>query len=280
MPARRKDEEDLDEREEVEEEEVPRSKKKARPRDEDEDEDERPTKKTGKKGGSNEDMVSELPEDEAEEVLSQVKGKERLLWVGKPSVKLMVMRSLPIALGSIVFLIAAVIIFFSMKDDPNAGAIKILVPALLVSLGGGLTTAPIWAKKRAGRSFYALTNKRALVWKGGLLWGHSFEEFTAMQLGNMKRQNSWVVSGAGDLVFKEETKITQTHYAGGYRGGYRSRGRVHGRTYVPGHTETSVQIIQHGFMALEDVAAVEKIIKREIIEKINRALEAQEEDDE
>ena len=242
---------------EEDEDEKPRPKAKKPTRDEEEP----------KKKASPDDVLGELSDDEQEMVRSEVKDRERIIWAGKPSVKLMVMRSLPVTIFGGIFLIASVIIFFSMRSGPAAGhdmgAMGILIPAIFAVFSLGMLTAPFWAKARAGRTFYALTSRRALVWKGGIFFGASFEEFSAMQMGNMKRQNSWMVGGAGDLVFKEEVHITTTHHSGGYRGGRR----------YGGGTSQSVRIVQHGFLAVPDVNEVERLIKRNIIDKLNRALD-------
>jgi hypothetical protein len=83
----------------------------------------------------------------------------------------------------------------------------------------------------------------------------------------MKRENAWLVGGAGDLVFETETKITTTHHSGG---GYGPRGHRHGGG---GYTSQSVQIIKHGFMAIADVHEVDRLIRREIIDKVMKALD-------
>lgn len=241
--------------------------------DEREDDEDEPPRKPAKKSsagktdrsGDNEGMVSELPENLAELVLDQLQGKERLLWAGQPDPKLMMIRAIPFTIiGSIVLIVGVVVPFFMKQPGGGMDAMGILIGLGVGALGLMVCTAPIWAKKRATKSAYALTNRRALIWKAGIFFGHDFEEYSAAEMTRMKRQNSWFVKGAGDLVFKEEVHITTTTTGGGHsrHGGYR-----------PGHTTTSKQIIQHGFMAIPDVASVEGLIKREIIEKVMRALD-------
>jgi hypothetical protein len=122
-------------------------------------------------------------------------------------------------IGGIVVLIVGIIVPFFMKQ-PGGGmdAMGILIGIGVGVMGVLVCTAPIWAKKRALKTAYALTNKRALIWKAGILWGHDFEEYGPAHLTGMKRQNSWFVTGAGDLVFKEEKKITTTTTGGHYTG--------------------------------------------------------------
>lgn len=251
-------------------------KKRVEDEDEDEreeDEDEQPRKAsrssssgTGDRSADNEAKLSELPENLAEQVKEQLQGKERLLWVGQPHPKLMMIRAIPVVIVGVIMLIVGVIVPFLMKSPGGAGmdGMSILIGLGVGGVGIIVLTAPIWAKKKALKTVYALTNRRALIWKAGFLWGYDFEEYSAAEMTGMKRQNSWFVKGAGDLVFKEEKHITTTTTGAG-----RTR---HGG-YNPGHTTTSVQIIQHGFMALKDVAEVDKLIRREIIEKVMRALD-------
>jgi hypothetical protein len=268
-PRSRKASFDEDEDEDENEEERPKSrlKKKAPPPDDDEDddvvdaeeaeeEDEPRTKKKKKKSQAGGGLYDELSADEEAEVRDMLRGKERVVWAGKPSTKLMVLRSIPVMIGGCFFFVISIIVFAAFSKGPKTGggAIEVVIPIIFIVVGVILCTAPIWAKFRAARTFYALTNRRALIWKGGYLWGTSYEEYSAMQIVNYKRQNSWFVNGAGDLVFREEVHITRHH---------NSRGGSH----------TTVRIIQHGFIAIPDVREVEYLIQRKIVDKFNRILD-------
>jgi hypothetical protein len=255
-----------EDQDEEEEEEEPRAKvkKKAPPpedeEDENEDEEDEPrSKKKKKKSKGGGGLFDELSEEEEAEVRDSLRGKERLLWAGKPSARLMMLRSIPVMFGGCFFFIISIIVFFSFGGGPKTGgggdAMFVLIPIIFIVVGLVLCTSPLWAKARAGRTFYALTSRRALIWRGGYLWGTTYEEYSALQILNYKRQNSWFVEGAGDLVFREEIHITHHHNS---------------RT---GGSHTSVRIVQHGFIAIPDVHAVERLITRKISDKFNKILD-------
>jgi hypothetical protein len=243
--------------------------KKSKEEDFDWGEDEAPSKKSGNQkkgkgggggGGGGDDMLAELPEEQAEAIRNQLESKERILWAGKPVPKIFVWRAAPFGCGTLVCWGAAIATFVTLSGQRDVpGVMKYLMPIGIFLLGFVFLLAPLFASKRAARTFYALTNKRALVWEGGWLFGNSFEEYGPARLSGMKKQTSWIMKGAGDLVFKEEIHVTTTTNRD-------SRGRYAG-------TSTSVRVVQHGFLGIADVNEIEKLIRREIIDKMMRALE-------
>jgi hypothetical protein len=227
-------------------------------RDDDAEAEVRPAKndKGAAASGSNEDMVKELPGEQAQEVLDELRPGERILWAGKPVATIFVVRSLPICLISVGIFVMALIFYGESKK--GSGGFPVIVPILMAVLGSVFLAAPLFAFKRARRTFYALTNRRALVWEGGYLWGATRTSYDGPKLANMKKRKSWLVGGAGDLVFREEVHVrtTTTRDSRGFSG-----------------TSQSVNIVRHGFLAIAAVNEIEKIIKRDIIAKMMRALD-------
>ena len=110
------------------------------------------------------------------------------------------------------------------------------------------------------------TSDEPIATDGGWLFGNSFEEYGPARLSGMKKQTSWIVKGAGDLVFRTLTKITTTHYYKQGRGGG-------GRNYVGSRSQ--VQTFYWGFLAIADVAHVEGLINEHLVEPyLNRIHQA------
>ena len=83
----------------------------------------------------------------------------------------------------------------------------------------GMVLAPKMKQSMARRTWYVITNRRALVGQPTLFGESAVDSYTPMQLQSMNRRDSWFIRGAGDLVFRTERRlvVTTTHYAG--RGG-------------------------------------------------------------
>lgn len=190
---------------------------------------------------------SDLPEHLRQRIEEELGKGEKLYWVGMPSRRIVLIRSLfyPI-LGTIVFLVVmAVFIVPSLVQPqrPGQGFANVLVVGFfgLIFLAGGIAT-PLMALWRAGRTCYALTNRRAIVWQAGLFGGVEMENYNAARLANMHRRDMWIFgNGGGDLVFRSRTIVTVTT----------SRHS----------TNVSESTTYYGFLALEEVRKVERLVR-------------------
>ena len=120
---------------------------------------------------NNEDIANDLPSDYADEVLRELRRKERLMWVGQPLPKLLALRSLSVAIFGVVFFVVGIVFTAVMASGMGGAGALCLIFSLV---GVGMMFAPLFAYKRGQRTFYALTNRRALVWQGGYFAGLPF----------------------------------------------------------------------------------------------------------
>jgi hypothetical protein len=187
-----------------------------------------------------ESPVSERLKDRA---VNRLDDDEVVLWVGQPLQKLILLRSLMPAIFTLA--IAVVLAVVAVKQQAWMGWLA----------GGALVVAavalPIVKRLRARGTLYVLTQRRATVWEPNLIGRLTVCDYTVEILAKMRRRNAIFVKGAGDLVFRTLTKITTTHYRG--RGGRAG-------------SESHVQTIYWGFLAIADVARVEALINENIVE--------------
>jgi hypothetical protein len=111
------------------------------------------------------------------------------------------------------------------------------IPFLLVGLS--MLLSPLGYRKKAARTAYAVTDRRAIVINGKLLAGREVRSYSPVQLGAISRTER--ANGCGDLVFQEE--IARVHWRGG-----------RGPSTVP-----------IGFLGIAEVRAVEKILKETLL---------------
>jgi hypothetical protein len=112
-----------------------------------------------------------------------------------------------------------------------------------VFVGLGMLTAPYWLARKARRTCYALTNRRAIVfdvsWRGAV----TVYSYGPDQLAKQYRREN--ADGGGDLVFEEITTVNRS-----------SDG--------PSTTTT-----KRGFLAIDDVRAVEALLRKSLSPKTN-----------
>jgi hypothetical protein len=104
------------------------------------------------------------------------------------------------------------------------------VPFILIGLG--MLTSPYWARRRATRVAYVVTDRRAIILQGGWRGSMSIRSFEPAALTDLNRTQH--ADGSGDLVFTHD-----------FRRGSK------GRTYT-----TDV-----GFIGVRDVRSVEEHVR-------------------
>lgn len=103
------------------------------------------------------------------------------------------------------------------------------------------------------RTWYVVTNRRALVGRPTVFGESAVESYTPLQLQKMNRRESWFAAGAGDLIFHTERRLEVTTHSDG-RGNSSSSVRERG--------------IRYGFLGVEDVAAVEKLVRQNLVDPL------------
>jgi hypothetical protein len=134
---------------------------------------------------------------------AQLEPGERLLWHGKPDPRRGLLAMIPIVLfaipwtGFAVFWTAAAsgLLF----EDSRPGWISLFalfgVPFILVGLG--MLTSPYWSYKKAQRTVYALTSRRAMIITGRST--KKVESYTGNDIGIVARTER--PNGTGDVLF-------------------------------------------------------------------------------
>lgn len=270
-PKRRDDDED----------ERPARKK---PRAEDEEDDERPVKKKARahdedKGGG--DFTTDgkaaaaldlNPGFKNKELMKQVAEElsrgEVLHFACRPCLKIAKMQGVVGAVFGAVFALIGLIVLIVFVSGAMKGipVFAYLVPVLFILVGLGIAVfAPIAKIRQAKKGWYAVTDRRAIVFHIGL-WGSSghAEDYPPAAVRKMWIKKSFWVKGAGDLVFRTEV----THHT-------RTERDSHGRTRTTHSTST-----QHfGFLGVEDVKDIETLL-HEILLAGGRSRDDDDDDDE
>jgi len=169
-------------------------------------------------------------------ILSQLDPGEGLLWSGAPSPSRLALSALPATVfgipftGFAAFWIYTAFTATSKSSQPGAWSLFPLfgIPFLLIGLG--MLTAPLWAFLAAGRTLYAVTNRRALIISR--LVSTTVKSFTHSEIHELQRVEH--AGGSGDLYFGSREFVTR-------RGGTR-RQRI-------------------GFLGIPDVRTVEQLIR-------------------
>ena len=162
---------------------------------------------------------------------------EKIVWLGRPDPTAAGRGYLPLQLFAIPW--TAFSIFWigmasgwkvpDFKQGPDFFPLFGL-PFLLI--GVGMLTAPLWGKRLARKSVYALTNRRAIIFKKEFS-GMSIRSFKPDQLRSLERKQH--ADGSGDLVFTQE---------------------------VTGNSEGGPHIGKVGFLAVANVKQVEDLVEQ------------------
>jgi hypothetical protein len=152
---------------------------------------------------------SPLTEKEREKVQDELDSGERVLWAGKPDLKIAFMRGWIPASGFLFFgLILMIFLIMSFVTTMNLGALitVLLVLALLIVVGLGVAT-PYYKKWLAEKMFYTVSNKRATIWGctrfGALLPPSHFEP--AELHGFFFHASPYWGEDVGDIIFGSKT---------------------------------------------------------------------------
>lgn len=143
-------------------------------------------------------------------VQSELDSGEQLIWTARPNPQRVAMRQLPLFLFGIPFFAFAVTwmggAFFMTRlvsgAAPGLGPTSFFplfgVPFVLVGLY--LLTSPAVAYWKAGKTIYAVTNRRAILIEGGT--SRSVQTFERGEIGHIERREH--SNGTGDVIFARE----------------------------------------------------------------------------
>jgi hypothetical protein len=213
-----------------------------------------------------------VPADLKAKALAGLDGNERPAWVGQPVSKLLLLRSAGYFAVSGAGILLALLWLVVTLAPPKAPAPRLqrgkqvaaapakqeagnsLLPVGLFFLSACVSAVPLLRWRTARRTCYALTNRRALVYKEGL-FGPTRESYSTLEVSAMRRSDSWLAAGSGDLIF-QTVQVVST-----------SRTR--------GVSSTSVKTTHYGFLAVAQIGEVEKLVRETLIDrfvdKLNQA---------
>lgn len=182
---------------------------------------------------------------------SELERGEELLWTGQPRAGRMMLGTIPIVLFAIpwtafsVFWIGMALSFAvhfgegAKEPEPFRWFSLVFplfgLPFLLIGLG--MLSAPWWVWRKAKRTCYAVTDRRAIIRDPGLSRGVTVRSFRPDQLRRIVRTER--ADGSGDLIFEGPPQ----HY-GQHR---RSFGRP-------------------GFFGISNVREVEQLIQQRLLD--------------
>ena len=163
-----------------------------------------------------------LPPDVHRRVQDELQPGERLVWAEQPNPRAYARGAWAISVFGVVFTgfavlwisVAGGMLWFGHRSPLDEGGFMSLLACLplwgvpFLVIGLGMICAPIWMRRAAGRTVYALTDRRAIVWRAKALRGEiEVRSFQPAELGELTRVER--TDGTGDLVFRE---IVSTGY--------------------------------------------------------------------
>jgi hypothetical protein len=213
---------------------------------------------------------ADVPEELRERVREELTKGERIVWLGRPDPKLVLLKNL--ALSSIAVLVLLVMTGSGVRRmaagprDRNGGAAL----AGIGLLGCAVAVAvPFFQRWKATKSCYALTSRRAIVLDRNAIGIPQMTNYNPADLAGMRRREWWFFQEAGDVIFRTKVTITVTdHYARGGRGrGFGGPG---------GYMGSSVRksVTHYGFLAVRRPRQVEALIRETLVDPILDKLNA------
>jgi hypothetical protein len=173
-----------------------------------------------------------LPRELRTQVELELQSGERIVWMDQPIPGRMARGSMGLVIFGIpwtAFAIFWVTMAAQGISKSNAGPMGWLFPLFgvpFILIGIGMLSSPYWARRRAERMAYVITDRRAIIFQGV----RSFEP-SALK-GELQRKQH--ADGSGDLIFAQE-----------FRRGSK------GRTYTH----------NIGFLAVRDVKGIEEMVR-------------------
>lgn len=199
-----------------------------------------------------------IPPALKEKVCAALGTGERLIWHGRPATSLVFMRQFVYMVVSVIVTLAAVGFLFLYVADRQAKGKPLMdqpmmwgFAALIAFFAVLMIVTPFYKVWQATKTCYALTNRRALILKQGLL-GAVLDPYNAPQLTGMKCRTSWLGGGRGDLIFLTVHEVSRKRTTDGQ--GFSS-------------TSESVKTIYHGFLGIRNVKEVERLIHEKLVDR-------------
>lgn len=179
--------------------------------------------------------ASELPNGLVETVVAELEPAEQLIWAEQPIPRLYARGYLLAFLFGIPWTVGSLYMIYEVVLEGRAlhtVASLLAIGILFLLVGCMLMFSPFWMMRRAKRTAYIITARRALIFNAGWFGGHTIRSFRAEQLQDIHRFQR--ADGAGDLILERHWRDD---------------------------SEGSRQAIDEGFLAIRDPKMVEGLIK-------------------
>lgn len=183
--------------------------------------------------------ITRLPQKLRSLVESEMQAGERINWMEQPIPGRMARMTLPIVLFGIPWTAFALswtasAAWGTSKVEGGPGLFSAFplfgLPFILIGLG--MLSSPYWSRRKAHRSAYVLTDRRAILFSADWRGSVTVRSFEPERLTDLQRKQH--ADGSGDLVFAQDSR----------------RDSDGGR-----HT------IDVGFLAIREVKNVEELVK-------------------
>jgi len=168
---------------------------------------------------------------------------ESLLWSGSPDPRRSMLTSLPVLLFAIpwtafaIFWVAtAAGMTSNVRGSGGGSGFFPLFGIPFILIGLAMLSGPFWAYRKAQKTVYAVSNKRAIIITGGLT--RNVQSFYPRSLGAIERSEK--ADGSGNIIFARRTNSN-----------YNSNSN---------QSQTSTTSI--GFFGIPDVRTVERLIRQ------------------
>lgn len=181
-----------------------------------------------------------LPPDVARWVEAELQSGERVVWSGQPIASRFARRRMAAVLLGIPWTAFAIVWMAGVSGDKmldfshGFDLFPLLFGVPFVLAGFGMLSSPYWMMRKARKTAYVITDRRAIVLAGGPRGSTVIRSFEPDQLKDIRRVQK--ADGTGDLIF-ERTWALDDH------------GMQTSRT-------------DHGFLAIADVRSIEQTISR------------------
>lgn len=162
-------------------------------------------------------IEQELPRPLHDKIDAELESSERLEWIGMPAAKYFTLVStvaflmaMPFTAFAVVWIVIATWGTRAAGDQPLPLQWFGLCGLPFVFIGLAMFTAPFWAHRKALRTAYVITDRRAIILEGG--WWMTVRSFRPSKLqGTYRRERP---DGTGDVIL---TRTTTTDSEGHQR---------------------------------------------------------------
>jgi hypothetical protein len=204
-----------------------------------------------------------IPVDLRDKTLAGLDPNEMLVWIGRPVARLVLLRNSGYLVASAVGILASLAWLYMSVAPAKAAAVAprgqpaatpaalqkgVTLAPLVLLLAAACVSAPALVRWRtARRTCYALTNRRAVVYKEGL-FGATRDSYPPLEVAGMRRSSSWLAAGCGDLIFRTVQVVTYSRQRSTFG-------------------DTSTKTIHYGFLAIAHLDEVEKLVRETLIDR-------------